>query len=526
MTPDTTLDPASATATVAASTAGMTTKVVKGSIWTLVGQVAPMAVTLVTTPFVIRLLGVEGYGVIALVGLIPVYLSFADLGMGFASTKFGSQAYGAGDRIEEARVVRTATVIALAAAVPIAAVIFIFSGYLPPILNVPDRLQADSTLAFRFAAVSLVFYLLNNIVNTPQLARLRMDLNTFVTAGARILGTAAVPLVVYAGGGAAGAIGALMVANILMFAGHVFMSGRLNSQLFDLSIDRRVIRPLLAFGGALAVSSIAVALVANAERLILTAQTSIEQLAYYSIAFTLANAVTLFGVSMSQSSIPAFTQLLGPDNRVELERLYARILRMSIFSLLPIIAVLFVIARPFFSIWAGPNFARESTIPFYILLCALFLNLNAYVPSALILASGRSDILAKLFGIELVPYILAAIALTGTNGAVGAAAAWSIRSIADALAFFWLAKRICGVGINLGQSWGRGIALSGIFLPPIVLAVFFSGAGNLLSGSALILSLMIYAVVLWTYILQDEEKLWLNKRISQILGQRAGFADS
>jgi hypothetical protein len=31
------------------STAGMTTKVVKGSLWTLAGQVAPLAVSLVTT---------------------------------------------------------------------------------------------------------------------------------------------------------------------------------------------------------------------------------------------------------------------------------------------------------------------------------------------------------------------------------------------------------------------------------------------------------------------------------------------
>lgn len=39
------------------STAGMTTKVVKGSLWTLLGQVLPLGVSLVTTPFVTRMLG-------------------------------------------------------------------------------------------------------------------------------------------------------------------------------------------------------------------------------------------------------------------------------------------------------------------------------------------------------------------------------------------------------------------------------------------------------------------------------------
>ncbi len=50
----------------------MTTKVVKGSLWTLIGQVAPLAVSFVTMPFTIRLLGAEGYGVLILVALDSV----------------------------------------------------------------------------------------------------------------------------------------------------------------------------------------------------------------------------------------------------------------------------------------------------------------------------------------------------------------------------------------------------------------------------------------------------------------------
>lgn len=56
----------------------MTTKVVKGSLWTLLGQVFPLGVSLITTPFVIRMFGAEGYGVLILVALIPTYLGFAD----------------------------------------------------------------------------------------------------------------------------------------------------------------------------------------------------------------------------------------------------------------------------------------------------------------------------------------------------------------------------------------------------------------------------------------------------------------
>ena len=85
----------------------MTTKVVKGSMWTLVGSVAPLAVAFISTPFIIRFLGTESYGVLLLVGLIPMYFSFADFGMGVASTKFASEAYGQGDEKKEAQIART-----------------------------------------------------------------------------------------------------------------------------------------------------------------------------------------------------------------------------------------------------------------------------------------------------------------------------------------------------------------------------------------------------------------------------------
>ena len=75
----------------------MTTKVVKGTLWTMVGLMVPILLSLVSTPIVTRLLGAEGYGLLVLILLIPNYLNFADFGMNIASTKFGSAAYAEGD---------------------------------------------------------------------------------------------------------------------------------------------------------------------------------------------------------------------------------------------------------------------------------------------------------------------------------------------------------------------------------------------------------------------------------------------
>ena len=497
----------------------MTTRVVKGSLWTLAGQVAPLAVSLVATPFVIRMLGSEGYGVLILVGLIPTYLGFADMGMSIASTKFGSEAYAAGDAEREARTVRTAAVIALAAALPAAAAIAIFSGRIAVMFNVPEHLQAEASLALKVAAGTFVLNFLNAIFNTPQLARLRMDLNTLVTSGFRMAGIIATPIVIYLGGGILGAVTVLFMAALATLLGHLWVSGRLLPQLFDLSIDRNLIRPLLKFGGALAISGIAMVLLVNLEKLVLAKATTVATLAHYSLAFTLAIMATMFSQAMIQSLIPAFSQLLDPENREQLQALFSRSMRLIVIALIPTLAFLFVAAKPIFLYMGGEEFGRESTWPFRILLFGLLFNVLAYTPYSLLIASGRSDLFAKLYWAELLPYIGLIAILTTRYGAYGAAAAWSIRVIADASIIGWLANRSTGISFAAFKGNGLGFLLTALlFLPPVVIGAFL-GEHYLWLLLAFPLSLAIYSLVIWNQFIEVAERSWISSRLFVFIGR-------
>jgi O-antigen/teichoic acid export membrane protein len=290
----------------------MTTKVVKGSMWTLGGSVLPLAVSFISTPFIIRFLGAESYGVLLLVGLIPTYFSFADFGMGIASTKFASEAFGQGDKQKEAQVVWTASAIALVASLIIAVPIIIFASPIIISLNVPEQLQWQATIALRIASVSFVLGILGSVVNSPMLSRLRMDLNTITAAVPKILLAAVTPFILYFGGGIVEAVSWAFIVGVATLAVVVYFSGRLLPEMFRAGINRDLFRPLLKFGGAWVVAMIAAMLLVNLEKLFLTKMVSVKALAYYSVAFTFANMATMFSQAMIQSLIPAFSQLQTP----------------------------------------------------------------------------------------------------------------------------------------------------------------------------------------------------------------------
>ncbi len=489
----------------------MTTKVVKGSLWTLAGQVFPLGVALFTTPIVIRLLGAEGYGVMILVLLIPGYLGFADFGMGMASTKFASEAFAEGSRDKEARIVRTAALIALTSSIPFVALVFILSGTVIEWFNVPGHLRGDASLALKLASITLVLNVLCMIFNTPQLTRLRMDLNTLVNAGFRILGSIATPIVVYLGSGIVGAILVLMGVAALTLSGHLLVSGRLLRELYQGSIEKPAIRPMLKFGIALVGASIAAMLLTNLEKAVLPKLISVTELAYYSVAFTFAAMLTLFAGSMSQSLVPAFSQLQGGDNVGVLNSLYTRAIRLNLIWLIPVVTGLALIAKTFFTIWAGPDFGLASPLPFYVLLLGLIFNIPAHVPFSVIMASGRTDVFAKIYWGELIPYGVLVWFLVRRFGAAGAAAAWSIRVFFDAILLFVLANRVDGVSLK-GMGFWR-FALGAIVMSgPFFLFLWYQEL-NLTVFAALPVSFVLYALVVWKLILRDEETVWLKNKL-------------
>lgn len=473
-----------------------------------------MVVSLFATPFVIRFLGADGYGVLILVGLIPIYFSFADFGMSIASTKFASEAYGKGNRKKEASVIRTSALVALITSLPIAIGIFVLSSKIAILVNVPQQYLGEAAFALKIMSVSFVLGMLSSVLNTPLLTRLRMDLNTLTNAVPKALMLAFTPIILYFGGGIIGAVWVVLIASILIFAGQLYCAGRLLPELFTPEIDRNILRPLLKFGAGLVVAVIAVVILQNLEKILLPTLVSVKALAYYSVAFTLASITSMFASSMVQSLIPAFSQLLGQDKKTEFDALFSRAIRLNMICIPPAIMVLFVIARPFFSIWAGKDFGQESTFPFYVLLAGLLFNLIAYIPYSAIAAYGRTDIFAKLSWIELVVIVLVSLTLIRYFGILGAAMAWTIRMWIEGFVLMGLTKRVLGVPFKFTLHLSYMILGVLLLSPPMLFAALDDNFSIWLIPMVLLFTL-VYSLLTWNILVDRDEKLWINARLAR-----------
>jgi O-antigen/teichoic acid export membrane protein len=501
---------------------GLTSRVVRGSFLNLGGQGVTMLTTLLATPFVIRLLGAPGYGVLALVHVLIGSLGFADMGMGTASTRFGSLAHARGDNEGESAAIWSSLAIAAASAIPVALVLAL--GARPLVeygLRLPVNLQTPAVIAVRLAALGFLARTIAGVLNTPALVRLRMDLVVLITAGTSVGQILLVPVVLALGAGLTGAAAVVAGAGVAAALLYAVAGARLLPALRRPHINVALLKPLAGFGGALLVASIASTISTSLEKLLLPRYASVQALAYYSVAFTLAYMLTQLPVAVVHSLVPAFSQLQVHPDHAEIELLYGHALRGMLYWAVPGATFICAVARPFFTLWAGPQFGRESTLPLYFLIGGVVCEIMAYTPNALLVAQGRTAFIARCQWLLLVPYLFVSAFMIHRFGAAGAAGAWSLRALAGAVILSTSAARTSGFTFAPWPANKRDYILTvTILLLPVTLAAFLTTSAIVRTGVACA-AVAVYAVLLLTRVLTDDERAALQLMLPFGLGTRS-----
>jgi O-antigen/teichoic acid export membrane protein len=488
----------------------MTTRVVRGGVWNLSGQGATLLAAFVATPFTIRLLGSDAYGVLALINAVVGYMAVSDLGMGVASTKFGADARSRNDADAESAAVWTSLLIGVVPSLLAAAGLTLGAGSLVSVMGLPEHLREAAVWALRIGSVGIVARAAASVMNTPQLARLRIDLYTMITSGTAVLQVCFVPVVLALGGDLRAAVGVVAAGGVVMALAHGLVSTRLLPEMIRPRFSRALARRLVIFGGSVVVSSIVTLLLAYADKLLVARFASVTALAHYSVAYAMSTILLVVPFAFAPSLLPAFSNLLAQSDREKVQRLYNHTFRGNLLWVVPAAVVITVVAEPFLTLWAGPEFGRESTMPLYILVVGVSFEVVTNGAYNALLAANRADLVARYQLVELLPYLLLAGFLISRYGAAGAAAAYTLRSAIHGGLLLVTARRTISSLRPFSTRWpSYAVALGSLVLPVLVLGQAL--AHTTFRIGIVLLSVAAYSTIVWTRVLTDEERTWLGQ---------------
>lgn len=430
---------------------------------------------IVTTPFIVRGLGADAYGIYVIVSAVMGYFSFLDLGLGSALVKYVAEFDAADDRLGLERVIRTgAALFLLLGSVGAAAIALLTSVLVDSVLTVPAQSEGTARVAFYLAALAFLVNLPSQTFGVIPIALQRFDvvaLRTFVLGTLSIGSTLAVLAL---GRGLEAVLVANLVITVITAASfYTKTRGLLPSVSFVPRFFRSELRLLLGFGALKAVQRVTNQLVFQLDSLVVGAFSPIAAVAYYSVPLALSQRAAGVVSNVGAAVFPAASALSGQGDGRRTEELYLRAMKLTVLLALPLSSIMFVYSAPILRYWLSDEFAEKSATVLMILAVANLLFSCTTIPAVILDATGRIRVSTSFGLLAAGVNVILMFTLVPTIGITGAA--WAVlgnASMSVPLLLYYVHTRVLAVGLRvlLLRVFARPVAAAAITLPLMVLA--------------------------------------------------------
>lgn len=411
--------------------------ITKSTLINLAGAAVPAALLLITVPTYLHIIGAARYGVLAIVWLLLGYFGVFDLGFGRAVANRIAALHSATAE-ERQGVFWTALAISAIAGLIGGGILYLLGGWLfAHILHIHGALRAEAEEAMPFLALALPLAIIISLLAGALEGRQAF----FSLNIAQIIGTVlyqVLPLIVAYSGWIK--LPYLIIATI---TGRFFSVMLLFAFCFrkvpltlrpHFKIDQ--INFLLKYGGWITVTGLISPLLSVFDRFLIGAKIGMVAVTAYTVPYNLVNRLSILPSSLQTALFPRFA-IVGADEAKSLAS-FSTLTICAIMS--PVITVGLLAIKPFLTLWVGATLAEPSAPVGQILLLGIWINTLAFIPYTYLQGKGRPDLPAKFHMFEIFPYIGILWALVELYGISGAAWAWDLRVLADALLLFWAAR--------------------------------------------------------------------------------------
>lgn len=458
----------------------------------------------------VRNFGTERFGIFSLGWVILGYFGILDLGLGKATTKFVAEASEKNETDKIPSFIWNAILTQGVLGALGTIILMLFTPFLVErVFNIPVIYINEAKSIFYLLSLAIPITIISFTLRGVIEARQRFDLINYVNIPFMAVNFVLPVLGIFFGFGLKDVIAILVGLRAVL----LLLWGSLCFRfLFDGKrkfIQKETIYYLFSFGGWMSLFIILIPTFYTLDRFIIGIFLNLAAVSYYSAPYEAVSRLWGIPFSLVSTLFPAFSALTGKKAYAEIEVLFVRSIKLFIILIGLLIIPLFFLAQDVMQFWLGPDFVRNSTSVFRILLIGFVSNCFSSVPIFFMLGSGRPDIVAKLNLLEAVFYVPLLFLLTKWHGINGAAAACAARFTADMLLFYFVIWKVNGINI-LALSKKVLLKASAVLL----ISVF---AGVLIARSpwrVYNFSLLLVATFLlnWLYVLDANERGWLIKQ--------------
>ena len=333
-------------------------KVIRNSVFNSIGRIWATGLAFVLTPYIVRRLGTEQYGMWVLIFAWLSYVGLLDLGLGEAVIKYVAE-YAALKNWADARhLMGTGLAFYLVLSICLAGITWGLRIPVLTIFKIPISHWEESVVVLLCAVLSLCLANVAGLFQSALIGIQRMDvLNLIAIVTTSVNGLATVA-VLETGHGLMGL--ALVTAGTPVLKAIVLWAavGHLERELRvpNFALDWRNIRMLLAYGIRIQITNLGAVVNLEAPKLLLGYFLGLSFVTAYDIGFKVAYSLASLLMVLLVAIVPAASQLATHDDQTPVRQLYRWATRYIVLLASPLGGLTIVCAPAILLVWMGPGY--------------------------------------------------------------------------------------------------------------------------------------------------------------------------
>lgn len=195
-------------------------------------------------------------------------------------------------------------------------------------------------------------------------------------------------------------------------------------------------KQLFQFGLWMTVSNVVGPFMVAADRFILAGVLGTKWVAYYTVPQDVVLRLLVLPAAWATVWFPRFAGLSSSATVQKIRKELLKGIKGVMWGMGLLCLVLLIFTKQLLVFWLGADFAEGAKMLTQVLLVGIFFNAMAHIPLALLQASGRVALTAKLHVAELLVYIPLLLWAVHAQGLLGAAWVWMARTVIDFVFLF------------------------------------------------------------------------------------------
>ncbi len=498
-------------------------RVSRNAIFNLAGGGVPAVVALLTIPIIVQGLGEVGYGLLTLITAIVGYFALLDINVTAGSVKHLSEFKAKGDDQRVNETVTFGLVTYLVIGLTGALLIYFCADLLVQgLLKIPQELQGTGKVCLQIAAIGFALGQLQTYLQSIPQALLRYDLTSrFEIAFGVAIPVGTVGLLMFDYGLVAIVTFRVVASAINCLLLWVTVRGLLPALRFSWP-QTKLMRSLVEFSTFSFMSRMAAVTYAHADKLIIGAFVGIKELAYYTVAATLANRVLGLMFRVSAVLFPAASTLAAQGKVNELEILYVKASRYVGFLNGSILILIAAFAEPILRLWIGADFAVHGVLVLQLIAIAHFVDSLTNLPSLVNDGMGHPRVSGTFALVRAALGLALLFAMVKALGIEGAAWAHLGASFVGTTAFLiYVHGRTvpCSLRKLVIEGYGRPIGLLFVTAIGTAYGVNLSGGGLIGRAAVMVGAVVLLSVGGYLLVLLPTEREQLRRQIRTIFSK-------